>query len=190
MAILISFSGIAQESKIDKYVQPLDNYISDYRDKHNLINDYLEKNTTLTLTQKLQEYEAQMDLLKNDFKQKRKAEYEAIEETTSVSHSCTKGNSGGTKVCGTKCTSPPTPDFYTKAEWISNSGQGSFSVNGDVGGCIYLQKSGKGRIAGSVSAKYKIKSGVILTKIEAETKRLFNRIVNRETVKPIEIIKN
>jgi len=54
----------------------------------------------------------------------------------------------------------------------------------------YLQKSGKGRIAGSVSAKYKIKSGVILTKIEAETKRLFNRIVNRETVKPIEIIKN
>jgi hypothetical protein len=42
----------AQESTIDNYVQPLDNYISDYRDKHNLINDYLERNTTLTLSQK------------------------------------------------------------------------------------------------------------------------------------------
>jgi hypothetical protein len=190
LTILMSLNGIAQESEIAKYAQPLDNYISDYRDKHNLINDFLKNDTTLTLTQKLQEYEAQMGLLKKDFKQKRKAEYDAIEKTTSVSHSCTKGNSGGTKKCGTKCTSPPTSDFYTKAEWITKFGQGSFSVNGDIGGCIYLQKSGKGKIAGSISAKYKIRPSTILTQVDAETKKLFNRVVNRETIKPIEIIRN
>jgi hypothetical protein len=190
LTILMSFNGIAQDAKTAKYVQPLDNYISDYRDKHNLINDYFERNTTLTLSQKLQEYEVQMGLLKNDFKQKRKAEYNAIKQTISVSHSCTKGNSGGTKKCGTKCTSAPTPDFYTKTEWIKNYGQGRFSVNGDIGGCIYLQKSGIGTISGSVSAIYKIRPAVILTQIDLETKKLFNRIVNRETIKPIEIIKN
>ena len=62
-----------------------------------------------------------MTKLKQDFKKTRIAEYQSIKKIESVSHSCTKGSSNGTKNCGSKYIKPPSNEFYTKEEWIETT---------------------------------------------------------------------
>lgn len=171
--IAISYS---QNKAMSKYVQSVDNYYIDYKGKYDLIFKYFESNNSTSISQKIKDFEIEVDKLKNDFKKKRTTEYSKIEKTTSKGHSCTKGNSGGTKQCGWKCTSWPGYGFYTQQKWITKSKKGKLKWD-EKKACIYLQKSGKGKVKASVSAKYKLKPNLIRSQVDEELKGLFKKIM-------------
>jgi hypothetical protein len=175
--LCLPISITAQDNSMSKHVTPLDNYFSDYKGKYDLILKHFE-NSNEPLNVKLKSFENELDLLKNDFKAKRTKEYEAVQKSGSKGHSCTKGYSGGTKKCGQKCIADPGSEFYTKQQWISKSSKGALRFTpGTNKVCIYLQKSGKGRVEASVSATFRLKPILILQQVDAESKILFKKIM-------------
>ena len=81
-------------------------------------------------------------------------QWEEVEVSSTKGHSCTKGSSGGTKDCGYKYTSAAPDGFANHA--ITTSGDGYRRIFNGTRGQIYLRKSGKGRLAGSVTAHWKL----------------------------------
>lgn len=82
-------------------------------------------------------------------------------------HSCTKGYSGGTKDCGSKCLVPPSRDYFVVTEntWKKYHNPGSKPDNDGYTVWVHLQRSGKGRTFREFGGKWYLKPEIVTTKV-------------------------
>lgn len=161
-------------------------YFATYDDKHNIIMSEINSGNR-TLTQRLKLYNKLMDSLKEAFKAERRIDYERVNITLSKKHTCTKGYSGGTKDCGTKYLHAPSDEFYTIEAWAVtkywDSGKPKKIVGTSISNqgrtlSIHLRKSGKGKNNRLVEATFRLTPESILTRLDNDTKTIFNRIAD------------
>jgi hypothetical protein len=176
-ALLFFNISSAQKTDVIQYVDSLNVYYNHYSDQLRNYRLAVIAADELSSLEKYEKYTQGKKDLMEEFKAERLLEFTAIpNEKRGVSHSCTKGNSGGTKKCGTKCISVP-KGFLKVAGTFTSSGSG-VSEN-DNGACITLQKSGKGRNSGSASAEYKIDIAYVNLLLQKEARKLFGDITAR-----------
>ena len=174
------FKEIAQEKTIgipkEMEVKPWTFYLPKYDSKyHTLIREtenLPEPNRTISREVGIKEIEDQ-------FTTERRTEFESKNIEKPVSHSCTKKYRGGTKDCGWKYVRSPHPEIYTRNDLLKLAGQAKRITtmhNGTVAG-IYQTKSGRGRIFGTLTAKFIYRPDYIDQQIRENIGDLFKAIV-------------
>ena len=109
----------------------------------------------------------------------REAEYQSKSIDLPVSHSCTKGSRGGTKDCGWKYVSPNHPSLYTTPDWLKmTSGRAKRTAvfSGGASAGIKQTKSGKGRIAGTLTATFRYRPEFVIEYTDEDVDELFAMI--------------
>ncbi len=93
-------------------------------------------------------------------------------------HSCTKGNSGGTKDCGSKCLVPPSHEYFveTKNTWKKHYKPDSKPDNDGYTVWVHLQRSGKGRTFREFGGKWFLKPEVVTAKVLQDTNFIISEI--------------
>ena len=160
-------------------VKPINEYLPEYKEKHRIILEDIEKRTDLAHAQKFVLYENDISKLKEEFRASRLAEYESKSIVLSVQNSCS--SSGGVKDCGSTCVSAPTNDLYTKSEWIKVEGdnKGASVSLTDSTACLRITVAGKRRIAATLHATFKYKPESLLALSDKDTNDLFAVIVKK-----------
>ncbi|MBM4168470.1 MAG: hypothetical protein FJ215_04865 [Ignavibacteria bacterium] len=161
-------------------VRPLLDYLPEYKDKHTILMRVVNE-SGLPYEERIRLYEAEINKLRNQFSQARRAEYESKSEERSVGHSCTSKSSGGIKDCGWKFVVAPTEGMYTERGWtrVSGTDKGiSISESGERAG-IRMTVAGKGRNAGTLHVIFRYKTDFVNTAVEKETSELFGLIVSK-----------
>lgn len=120
--------------------------------------------------------------IKDDFVTKRTAEFESKKHFKSVSHSCTKGyRGGGTKDCGWKYVNSPHPEIYTRNDLlkvVSGKAKKVRALNNGSSAGIYQSKSGKGRIAGTLTATFVYRPQYIKKNVSKDLGDLWRAIIS------------
>lgn len=181
-ALVVGFFVLALTSKAyaqNYAVKPTSDYLQTYKDKHRLVLNDIEGRDTLTLAQKLVLYEKEIAKLKDEFRTIRKNEYESKSTELSVTHSCTKGYSGGVKNCQWKEVSAPNSNMYTRKDWIRVEGTNKGTdVNADGSkATLLMTRAGRGRNVGTLYAIFRYRPENIAALIDKETTELFNQVV-------------
>jgi L-rhamnose mutarotase len=158
-------------------VKPINDILSEYKDKHQVILDNIQKRTDLAHAQKYVLYQHEITNLKEAFKANRIAEYESKSVQLSVQRACT-GESGGLKDCGSACVSAPSSDLYTQNDWIKIVGatKGTSVSTTDSTACLRMTVMGKGRNTGTLYATFRYRPASILALTEKETNYLFTSL--------------
>ena len=166
----------------DYMVTPLSDHLEVYKGKQVGISKEIGNNSDLSVSEKLALYENEMGKLKEEFKKKRKLEYQAKSVKRAKRHKCK-----GTKVRGvTKCPTisivPPNDKMYTKQEWLNIEKEGvEKSINVSVVDSkvdINISATGTTREnKATVFAIYKYKPELISDIVNDETMQLFDQIV-------------
>ncbi len=177
--MIVSIGGSAQEIPKEYEVKPYMAYLSEYKPYYEMAYSQIESNPDLSLAEKLKRLNDEISRLKDKFRKVRKAEFESKSTKLSVSHSCTKGSSGGVKDCGYKYVSAPSPAFYTTNEWISVKGDNKGTVVSNDGSSAGLRmtRAGRGTNAGVLYAVYKYRPDYIELTVEEDTDKLFNKVI-------------
>ncbi|MEJ1139814.1 hypothetical protein [Stenotrophomonas sp. CCNWLW162] len=165
-------------------LKPLDYYFVKFKGEHDVMRDAVKNDPTIPSNQKPRIYRERFEELQERFKSERSAEYAAQRAIVERDHSCTKGSSGGTKKCGAKCAEAPSSEWFTDPGMVQSlnedgtpaSRRASTKADGSAA-CIYLQKSGKGRIFVRVKATFKYRPDFILRAVDADNTAVFSRIV-------------
>lgn len=161
-------------------VRKIDYYKPAYKAKYTDILVWVEQNMQNELpSTRFAFIDAQVDLLRGQFKAEREIDYSSKTVVLSVDHSCTKGSSGGTKDCGWKYVGANHPGIYTLVTDLRLEGQakryGVYSDGAVIG--IKQSKSGKGRIYGRIFGTFRYRPSYILEKIEEDSINLFANII-------------
>lgn len=169
--IISSFSLFAQ----DYAVSPIENFFTEYRDKHKIIFDYIALQTDWTLAQRTAFYETEMAKLKTKFKTDRQAEYESKSTVRTVTNTCTSKSSGSTKKCGDKCVSAPSADLYTQKKWLKVVGdnKGTYVKSNGSTACLKMSVAGKGKNKGTLHAVFRYRPERITALIDKELVAIF-----------------
>lgn len=177
--VTASLSGNAQEIQKEYEVKPYMAYLSEYKPYYEMAYSQIESNLNLSLAEKLKRLNEEISKLKDKFRKARKEEFESKSAKRSVSHSCTKGNSGGVKNCGYKYVSAPSAAFYTTKEWISVEGDNKGTiVSGDGSSAgLKMTRAGRGRNAGVLYAVFKYRPDYMVVTTEEDTDKLFNNVI-------------
>jgi len=162
-------------------VKPISDFLPEYKEKHRIILEDIEKRTDLAHAQKFVLYENDISKLKEEFRTGRLAEYESKSIRLSVQNSCSSGSNSGIKDCGSTCISAPSSDLYTKSEWIKVEGdnKGAKVSLTDSTACLRMTVAGKGRNAGTLYATFRYKPESILALTDKDTIDLFADIVKK-----------
>lgn len=158
-------------------VAPVTQYIGKYKDSRRIILEAIQQ-SSLPIPERLALYEQEMEKLRVEFRAERRAEFQSKSVEVSQGHSCSSGSSGGVKNCGWKCASSPSPELYTLADWVKTSGTNKGVSVSDSQACIKMTVAGKGRNAGSITATFKYRPEVIASRVDNDTKELFNLITD------------
>ena len=163
----------------DWQVKPVASYYGKYKDARRVIIEAIQRRDDLTIPQKLALLESETNKQKAIFRTERRSEFESKSVAVTIEHSCTSSASGGTKNCGWRCATSPSPaELHTKPEWVTTSGTNKgLSVSGDQA-CIKMTVSGSGRNAGSVTATFRYKPEVVNNRMQADIETLFNLIAD------------
>ncbi|WP_294284498.1 hypothetical protein [uncultured Chryseobacterium sp.] len=175
VSIWSSAQGIQKEYEVKPYMF----YLSEYKSYYEMVYSQVESNPDLSLAEKLKRLNEEISKLKNKFRKVRKTEFESKSTELSVSHSCTKENSGGIKDCGYKYVSAPSPAFYTTKEWISVEGDNKGAVVSGDGSSAGLKMTiaGKGTNTGVLYAVYKYRPNYIEVTVKEDTDKLFDKVI-------------
>ncbi|WP_414492968.1 hypothetical protein [Stenotrophomonas maltophilia] len=165
-------------------LKPLDYYFVKFKGEHDVMRDAVKNDPAIPSNQKPRVYRERFEELQERFKTERSAEYAAQRATVVQDHSCTKGSSGGTKKCGTKCAIAPSSEWFTAPSMVQSLEEdgrpsprvASTKADGSAA-CIYLQKSGAGRIFVRVKATFKYRPDFILRAVDTDNTAVFSRIV-------------
>ncbi|MFD2589088.1 hypothetical protein ACFSQJ_19340 [Croceitalea marina] len=180
--IYLMLTGVLySQNEPTKLVLDLNGYVQKYIDQHSIIMKSTINDNTLNLQQQLLQYNDEMAKLEKDFTDAREKEYRDLSKEVSIGHSCTKRYSGGTKKCGTECASAPTPAWFTKPEWSDTVMEEGNKVNATVkpngsAACVYLQKSGEGRIALRIVSTFRVREDWLLKQVEADKNYVFTKV--------------
>jgi hypothetical protein len=159
-------------------VSAVKEYIGKYKDSRRIIMEAIQQRTDLSIPERLALYEQEMEKLRVLFRGERRSEFESKSVQVSQEHSCTSGSSGGRKDCGWKCATSPSPDLYTKAEWVTTSGTNKGLSVSDSQACIKMTVAGRGRNAGSVTATFRYRPEIVARRVEDDARELFNLITD------------
>jgi hypothetical protein len=177
LAYVICLASLAQSATAQHEVKPITDFLPDYQAKHTIILKAVE-DTIAPLAVKLAMYERELSKLKNEFRTIRIQEYESKSISLAVRNSATSGSSGGVKKVDDKCVTAPSPDLYTKAEWMSVVGdnKGTYtSPNGNTA-CLKMSVAGKGTNAGILTAVFRYHPDKVLVRTERDTGDLFKAV--------------
>ena len=180
VALFASDPALAQESRTSELTVPsVETYFAEYRDKHKILMRDVDAQGG-TFPERIARYEAGKKILEDDFRSRRKAEYDAAKQKVKTEHSCTSGSSGGVKDCGWKCAKAPSADAYTKAEWVAFTGPDKGRTVVAAQACVRMKVSGRGRNAGSVTAVFRFRPAAVTAGVERDVKELFDRIAQHQ----------
>lgn len=190
LAIGSGYSALAQYVAIDELEGPSshDEYsIADWRHaitaarvQYQTFRSAVLADPEISYSEKVKLVTGKYDEIRSAFVANRAGLYKSYNEVISVPHSCTKGNSGGTKDCGDKCASPAAKFLYTQASWATvaskdgsdKAGENLFKSgnikdssryigNGNQICTPELKKSGKGRKVAFAKATFRLPAGKV-----------------------------
>ncbi|ELC7322395.1 MULTISPECIES: hypothetical protein [Stenotrophomonas] len=182
--LLALLSAAPSSAAANASLKPLDYYFVKFKGEHDVMRDAIKNDPDIPSSQKPVAYKERFEELQGRFKAERSTEYASQRAIVVQDHSCTKGSSGGTKKCGTKCASAPSPEWFTEASMVEslqennapNKRKATIKPDGSAA-CIYLQKSGKGRLFVRVKATFKYRPDFILRAVDADNTAVFKKIV-------------
>ncbi|WP_353151184.1 hypothetical protein [Chryseobacterium sp.] len=178
---LLLWTGIVLGQIRNEYeVQPYTAYLSIFKPQYRLIFSNIEQRNDLSLSEKLKLLKEETNVLKEEFKDKRKKEYESKSVELSVKNWCTSKSSGGKKKCGYTYVDAPLAAFYTTSQWLRVEGtnKGTVVLQDGFKAGLFMSVAGKGHNEGTLYATFKYRPNYILTALEDETNNLFNLIIN------------
>jgi hypothetical protein len=154
-------------------------HLAEYSGKYKIILAEAKnpKDPSIPMEERLARFQAQLDQLRNEFGGKRTKEYQSKSTSRSVSHSCTKKSSGGKKDCGYKCVDSPSPDLYTTRQWVKVAGDDKGTSISETQACLRMTRAGKGRNAGTLTARFEYKPASISRLVRRDTDVLFQLVV-------------
>ena len=175
--IFISAHYFLFSQEPDSKVSKLQSYFDDYSDALRGYRLAIREMENMTSVEKYEAYQNKKEEIRQKFSAERTKEYESLDGIRlCVSHSCTKGGSGGkTKDCGWQNIIVPEGYIEREGTFKLVSGQAK-QINDDTNG-IYQSKSSEGRIAGTVCAEFTVDRAYIKNKIFNESKKLIGDIV-------------
>lgn len=161
-------------------VKPTSDYLQDLIIRHRIIVRSIESNDSLSIDEKLEMYDSEIEKLKARYRTSRMAEYESVTIEKSLPHSCTNGVSGQTKDCGCVHIYAPSSDMYTNANMLRVVGSHNnfYPASDGSSASICMTKSGRGRNAGTLFANFQYRPNSISTLIENEVIELFRQLLN------------
>ena len=165
-------------------VRPINSYYGKYKDARRVIIEAIQRRDDLDVDGKLALLEQEMNKQRDKFRRERTAEFNSKVESVTQPHSCTVGltdDDNKKKDCGWKCANSPSPELYTKSEWVSTEGTIKDLQVSDSSACIRMTRAGRGRNAGNVTAHFRYRPDVILRRVESDVESLFNLVSDEGT---------
>ncbi|WP_412067050.1 hypothetical protein [Rubrivirga sp. IMCC43871] len=174
----------------DHIVRPVEDYLTEYRAKKDTIVKTIQNDPDLSLPEKLQAIERELNNLRDDFSEERTEEYESKSVTKSKNFSCTKGNSGGSKICKDGCVSSPHPGMYTTRQWTTFGGSGRNHRIGSGGrsACLDIKISGRGRKTASITSVFRYNPSYVRTEVLQDVTDLFNMMSDSAEIASIDVV--
>lgn len=176
--------GIVNIVAQDHKVKPLSHFLETYKEKQDLISKEVGINKgRVSFDKKLVAYNIELNKLKEDFKKKRKAEYQLKSVKRARKSSCKGTHVRRVTDCQSVLLKAPNENMYTKEEWAQVNKEGD-----EKGVQVFIDSSfvslkissvGMKVNKGSVYTIFKYKPQVIAAIVEKETDELFQQITSK-----------
>lgn len=164
-------------------VQPITNFLPSLKTDYNQIVKWANQQTGITIEQRLQAVNIEMEKLKIKFRKYRKSEYESKLVELSVAHKCESKASGDVKNCGWRCVKAPVAGLYVTSTRVLGTNKGvQLSATRDTA-CLKMTVAGKGTNTGTLYAMFKYHPNYVSSIIERELSYLFNMAVSTRNYK-------
>lgn len=182
---LIAFLfGVIKVTAQDHLAKPLSVFLEDYKERESLIfKEIDDNNKNLSFDQKLIVYNNELSKLKEDFKKKRKLEYQLKSVKRARKSACKGTHIRRVTDCESVLVKAPNKYMYTTEKWaqVNKEGQNnSIKVFVDSSFVsLKISSTGMKVNKASVYTIFKYKPNVIDAIVEKETTELFQEITNK-----------
>ncbi|QAT84196.1 hypothetical protein EJ065_2624 [Corallococcus coralloides] len=173
--VLLTFA-LLSNADTPSYIPPdVSVHVAEFGGKYRIILE-AAKDPAVPLEERLVRFQTQLAELRGEFVERRAKEYRGKSLTLSVEHSCTSGASGGVKDCGVKCVSSPSEHLYTSQPWVSVAGTNKGTSVSETQACLRMTVAGKGRNAGTLTARYEYRPASVESLSQRDADALFRLI--------------
>jgi len=158
---------------------PLSSFLNSHKEKYDHISEKLESKKNVSIAEKLMLYENEINILKEDFKTKRKTEYLSKTAKRAKRLSCIGTHTRNVTHCQPEYIHAPNKNMYTKKDWIEVESIKDLEVVTDSS-TIKLSMSANGKRTNKavIYATFKYKEKNITEIIDKEAADLFNQVIN------------